>query len=80
MVTNAVTIDGRMIKLAYWMKHNYGATINQALKTVLPVKETVKEKKESIIALSPEYVQDKDKLESLITECEKSITPQRKGL
>ena len=80
MVTNAVTIDGRMIKLAYWMKHNYGATINQALKTVLPVKETVKEKKESIIALSPEYVQDKDKLESLIAECEKKHYTAKKRL
>ena len=49
MVTNAVTIDGRMIKLAYWMKHNYGATINQALKTVLPVKETVKGRKRALL-------------------------------
>ncbi len=49
LVKNSVSIDGRMIKLAYWMKHNYGSTINQALKTVLPVKETVKEKKQSII-------------------------------
>ena len=28
MVTNAVTIDGRMIKLAYWMKHNYLSLIH----------------------------------------------------
>ena len=80
IVTNAVTIDGRMIKLAYWMKHNYGSTINQALKTVLPVKETVKEKKESIIALSPEYVQDRDKRESLIAECEKKHYTAKKRL
>ena len=32
-----------MIKLAYWMKTNYGSTINQALKTVIPVKEKVKQ-------------------------------------
>ena len=32
-----------MIKLAYWMKPNYGSTINQALKTVIPVKEKVKQ-------------------------------------
>lgn len=27
-----------MIKLAAWLKHNYGGTMNQALKTVIPVK------------------------------------------
>lgn len=71
LVKNSVSIDGRMIKLAYWMKHNYGSTINQALKTVLPVKETVKEKKQSIISLSKEYISDSDKLNSFLCECER---------
>lgn len=35
----AIVIESQLIALAYWMHKNYGATINQALKTVLPVKE-----------------------------------------
>ncbi len=71
LVDNSVSIEGRMIKLAYWMKHNYGSTINQALKTVLPVKETVKEKKQSIISLSKEYADDSEKLGNFLKECER---------
>ena len=32
-------INSRMIALAAWMRENYGSTMIQALKTVLPVKQ-----------------------------------------
>ena len=32
-------IESRLIALAAWIARNYGSTMNQALKTVLPVKE-----------------------------------------
>ena len=70
IVDNSVAIESRMIKIAYWMKHNYGSTINQALKTVLPVKETIKEKEIRFISLSAEYAN----LESFMSykaECER---------
>lgn len=35
----AVVMESQLIALAYWIHKNYGATVNQALKTVLPVKE-----------------------------------------
>ena len=38
----SVTAESRLIQLAWWMKEHYGSTMNQALKTVLPVKEKVK--------------------------------------
>lgn len=38
----SVSIDGKFIKLAFWMKSNYGSTMNHALGTVIPVKKTVK--------------------------------------
>lgn len=34
-----VAIEGKMIALAAWMKENYGGTMIQALKTVLPIKK-----------------------------------------
>lgn len=39
IVTDGVAIESQLIALAAWMKKNYGATMNQALKTVLPVKK-----------------------------------------
>ena len=34
-----VAIEGKMVALAAWMKENYGGTMIQALKTVLPIKK-----------------------------------------
>lgn len=39
---DSVPIDRRMIRLAYWMKTNYGSTIIRALQTVIPVKSKVR--------------------------------------
>lgn len=64
-----IAIEGRMIKLAYWMKHNYGSTINQALKTVLPVKEAVREKTVSFLSLAEEYKSQPELLSGLLLEC-----------
>lgn len=47
VVEGKIPIEGRMIKLASFIRANYGGSMNQALKTVIPVKENVrlKEKK-----------------------------------
>ena len=36
---DAVTAESRMLNLAYWIRENYGSTMIQALRTVLPVQE-----------------------------------------
>lgn len=45
---DGVTVEARLISLAAWMKHTYGSTMIQALKTVLPVKNRarVREKRQ----------------------------------
>ena len=40
----SVSAETLLIELAWWMKERYGSTMNQALKTVLPVKQKVKSK------------------------------------
>ena len=52
---------GRMIKLAAWLRNNYGSTMNQALKTVIPVKEKVrpKEKRTVKLIISDDEAQEK---------------------
>ena len=51
VVKGSIEIEENLIRLAYWMKTNYGSTINQALKTVIPVKEKVKETQKKTIHL-----------------------------
>lgn len=48
---DGVAIEGQLIRLAAWMKKNYGGTMNQALKTVLPVKKKIKAKEKKTVAL-----------------------------
>ena len=36
---SGVEIEAKLIALAAWMKSNYGGTMLQSLKTVLPIKE-----------------------------------------
>ena len=43
IVQGSVTAESQLIWLAWWMKERYGSTMNQALRTVLPVKQKVKE-------------------------------------
>lgn len=37
-----MSVEGRQIRIAYWLKSNYGSTTIAALKTVLPVKQKQK--------------------------------------
>lgn len=55
------TIEARLISLAAWMREEYGGTMIQALKTVLPVKQKMKQKEERWITLniSEEEAQEK---------------------
>lgn len=43
IVQGSVSAESQLIWLAWWMKERYGSTMNQALRTVLPVKQKVKE-------------------------------------
>ncbi len=46
-----VPLEDNMIALAAWMKDAYGCTMNQALKTVLPVKKTVRKTRTRVEAV-----------------------------
>ena len=52
IVESGLVIESHLISLAYWIKDNYGATMNDALKTVIPVKSKVKAKEKKQIVLS----------------------------
>ena len=43
LVESGVSAQGDFLKLAWWIKENYGSTMIAALKTVLPVKQKLKQ-------------------------------------
>jgi primosomal protein N' (replication factor Y) len=49
IVTDGVTAESLLISLAWWLKEQYGSTMNQALKTVLPIKQKIKPKEKKVI-------------------------------
>ena len=49
IVTDSVTAESLLISLAWWLKEQYGSTMNQALKTVLPVKQKIKPKEKKVL-------------------------------
>lgn len=63
VVEDATSVNSSLIQLAWWIKENYGSTMNQALKTVIPVKKTVKsvEKKTVVLNLPDTEIEEKIK-------------------
>ena len=67
VVTGKVNVAKSMIKLAAWLKRHYGCTMNQALKTVIPVKDEVGHKQKKSVCL----LVDTKKAQELISIYEK---------
>lgn len=61
LAEGTVEVESQLINLAWWIKENYGSTMNQALKTVIPVKNKVRnvEKKTVVLNLSEAQLQEK---------------------
>lgn len=66
-VTKAPAATGQLIALADWMHERYGCTMAQALKTVLPVKKSVKEVKRTAYFLA-----DREGAQQLLAKSRKS--------
>jgi primosomal protein N' (replication factor Y) len=58
----SVPIESQLIALAGWMRKNYGSTMNQALKTVLPIKRQTKKIEHRTIKLLLSTEEAKKKL------------------
>ena len=67
VITDGTVVEGQFIKLAAWIRQQYGGTMNDALRAVLPVKKTVKEQEKKFIHLAVE----RQKLFTYMEECEK---------
>lgn len=65
VVREGIPIEGQLIALAAWMRENFGGTMNQALKTVIPVKQKTTEKEKRMIWLKPDATTAKAQLGEL---------------
>lgn len=64
IIPQGVVLESRMIALAWWMKENFGGTMNDALRTVLSVKKSVRPVEHKEIALAV----DRTTAEKLLAE------------
>ncbi len=60
-------IEAQLVALAAWMRENFGGTMNQALKTVLPVKQRTQDKERRLVHL----VSERAEAEALLSEMER---------
>lgn len=68
-------ISGQLIALAAWMRKNYGGTMNQALKTVIPVKQKEKLK----VRRSLKLLLSQEEAAEVLSSYEKSTAGQGPG-
>jgi primosomal protein N' (replication factor Y) len=62
-----VDATDKMIALAAWIRKNYGSTMIQALKTVLPARQSVKKLEQRFV----EALMNREELISLLGECQR---------
>ena len=62
-----VQIEGKLIKLAYWLKSNYGGTVNEALRSVLQAPRKIERIKERTVSL----IKDREEAEDILREFER---------
>ena len=62
IVTDSIPIESHLIALAGWMRKNYGATMNQALKTVIPIKKKMTAVEHKTVRLLLNSIEAKNQL------------------
>ncbi len=69
----SLQIEGKLIKLAAWIRKNYGSTMFDALKTVMPVKERIRKtaarvEESEFILTKPPITELNDSQQALVNE------------
>lgn len=64
VIHSELAVEDQLVKLAVWMRNRYGATLNQCLKTVMPVKDKVR----SVVKRFYRLSSDADLVQSALEE------------
>jgi len=73
---DGIAVETQMIALASWMRRNYGGTMNQALKTVIPIKQKENKQMKQTVCLNMEPEEARKRFE----ECNRKNSIARKRL
>ena len=77
IVKDSIAIESQLISLAAFIKRNYGSTMNQALKTVIPIKRREKDKFKKEISLNIPIEQAQVELTELLTKKNHALGKER---
>ncbi|SEA18096.1 replication restart DNA helicase PriA [Pseudobutyrivibrio sp. ACV-2] len=77
VVKDSIAIESQLISLAAFIKRNYGSTMNQALKTVIPIKKREKDKFKKEISLNVSVDQARIELTELLTKKNHAVGKER---
>ncbi|MGN1266884.1 MAG: DEAD/DEAH box helicase, partial [Dorea sp.] len=80
IVPDSIAIESRLVALAAWMKEQYGGTMIQALKTVLPIKKQEKIRKKRKVRLLLSEEEGKKKLDLYLHKNQKARARVLAGL
>lgn len=68
VIHGELSVEDQLVKLAVWMRNRYGATLNQCLKTVMPVKDKVRSVKKKRYRLN----EDKELVQAALEEARRN--------
>lgn len=67
ILTDGMVLESHFIELAAWIRQQYGSTMNDALRAVLPVKRNMKKREKKFLHLAV----SRDRLSCYMEECER---------
>lgn len=67
ILTDGMVLESHFIQLAAWIRNQYGSTMNDALRAVLPVKKNMKEREKKFLHLAV----SRERLSCYMEECER---------
>lgn len=74
---DSIAIESQLVALAAWMKRQYGGTMNQALKTVIPIKQKQSVKINKKIILKVPLQNAQEELSQLLARKNHSVPKER---
>ena len=77
VLSDSIAIESQLISLAAFLKKNYGSTMNQALKTVIPIKKKQNEKLKKQISLNISLEQAQIELNEILAKKNHAIGKER---
>ncbi len=77
VLRDSIAIESQLISLAAFIKKSYGGTMNQALKTVIPIKKKTNEKLKKEISLAIPACEAKIELNELLTKKNHAVGKER---